>query len=77
MSRPPADPRAVLAARRTLMPAFEARLAAREPASLARALAIADALVEEARVLGVWPPADPLGGVDVDVRIAVALRRVR
>ncbi len=71
------DPRAVPAARRALLPAFEARAAAAEPLSLARALAIVDALVEEARALGVWPPADPLEGIDVDVRIAGALRRVR
>lgn len=77
MSGSPVDPRAILAARRTLLPAFEARAAEAEPPSLARALAIVEALVEEARALGVWPPADPLEGIDVDVRIAGALRRVR
>ncbi len=56
---------------------FEASLAAAQPPSLAAALEIADALVEEARALGVWPPADPLEGIEVDVRIAGALRRVR
>jgi hypothetical protein len=74
---PPPDPRAVLAARRALLPQLEARLGAEQPASLERALRIVDALAAEARALGAWPPADPLGGVDVDVRIAGALRRVR
>ena len=77
MGTPPTDPRAVLAARRALLPAFEASEEASAPASLERALAIADTLVEEARALGVWPPADPLDGVDVYVRVAAALRRVR
>ncbi len=77
VSDPSADPRAILAARRALLPVFEARTSAAEPPSFLRALAIAEALVEEARALGVWPPAVPLEGIDVDVRIAGALQRVR
>jgi hypothetical protein len=67
----------VQAARRTLLPEMEARLAAVDPPSLERALQIADALLAEGRALGVWPPADPLGGIEVDVRVAGALRSVR
>jgi hypothetical protein len=74
---PPPDLRRILAARRAFLPEIEARLAASEPASLERGLRIADALAEEARALGVWPPADPLEGIEVDVRVAGALRRVR
>ncbi|HET6921950.1 MAG TPA: hypothetical protein VFI16_02265 [Anaeromyxobacteraceae bacterium] len=77
MSASPPDPRAVQAARRALLPELEARLAAEEPPSLDRALRIADALLAEARALGVWPPADRLEGIEVDVRVAGALRRVR
>lgn len=77
MRDPSSEPRAILAARRQLLPELEARLAAAAPASLERALAAADALVEEARALGVWPPADPLEGIEVDVRVAGALARVR
>jgi len=71
------DARQILAARRALLPAVEARLSRDTPASLEGALRIVDALVAEARELGVWPPADPLEGIDVDVRVAGALRRVR
>ena len=39
----------------------------------ARNLRLVDALLAEARALGVWPPADPLGGLDVDLRIARAV----
>ena len=77
MRAPPSDPCSILAARRTLLPELEARIAAAEPASLERGLRIADALAKEARALGVWPPPDPLEGIEVDVRVAGALRRVR
>lgn len=77
MRDPSSEPRAVLAARRKLLPELEARLAAETPPSLERALATVDALVEEARALGVWPPADPLDGIESDVRVAGALARVR
>lgn len=57
-----------------------ARLAAWErertrgvPPDHARNLRIAEALLAEARSLGVWPPEDPLGGIDVDIRIARAV----
>lgn len=43
------------------------------PPDHARNLRIAEALLAEARALGVWPPSDPLGGIDVDVRIARAI----
>ena len=36
-------------------------------------LKIFEALYEEARRLGALPPADPLEGIDVDIRIARAL----
>ncbi len=43
------------------------------PPDHARNLAIAEALLAEAIALGVWPPADPLGGLDAKIRIARAI----
>ena len=40
-------------------------------------LKIAEALYKEAQALGEFPPTDPLEGLDVDIRIAKALNRVR
>jgi len=73
----PLDFASVQRARNELMPVFEARMALAEPPDLLRALAAMDALVEEARALGVWPPGDPLEGIEVDVRVARALAGVR
>ena len=38
-----------------------------------RNMEIVEALCHEARLLGSWPPSDPLGGLDTDVRLARAL----
>ena len=38
-----------------------------------RNMEIVEALCHEARLLGSWPPSDPLGGIDADVRLARAL----
>ena len=35
-------------------------------------LRVANALLAEARALGAWPPEDPLGGLDADIRVARA-----
>ncbi len=37
-----------------------------------RNLKIVEALLEEARNLGAFPPKDPLEGIDVDIRVAKA-----
>jgi len=50
--------------------AFENELAAREPTDYARNLEVFEALMQEARRLGVWPPSDPLEGIEVDLRLA-------
>jgi len=49
---------------------FEDELARRTPADHRGNLRVAEALLEHARRLGVWPPADPLEGIEVDVRVA-------
>lgn len=37
---------------------------------------IAEALYDEAVAMGIFPPADPLEGIDVDIRIARAVNLV-
>jgi hypothetical protein len=56
-----------------LVQAFERDLIRRTPLGYARNLEIVEALCQEARLLGVWPPADPLDGIDTDIRLARAL----
>jgi hypothetical protein len=50
-----------------------ARAAAEGPPDHARNLRIVDALLAEAIALGSWPPEDPLGGIETDIRIAKAI----
>ncbi len=54
--------------------AFEAEWQRQTPADPSRHFQIFDLLLGIARDLGVWPPADPLEGIEVDLRIAQALR---
>ena len=42
----------------------------------ARNLRLADALLAEARALGMSPPADKLAGIEVDLRVARVLNRL-
>ncbi|HLT46343.1 MAG TPA: hypothetical protein VK002_03870 [Rubricoccaceae bacterium] len=51
-------------------------LARRDPPDHARNLRIVEALRQEAVALGVWPPDDPLAGLDVDLRLARVLNRL-
>ena len=52
---------------------FERRLAAGERFTYDQAVAIVEGLLEEAVALGVWPPRDPMEGVEVDIRVAKTL----
>ncbi len=56
--------------------ALDRRLARERPVDHAQNLRIVEGLIAEARALGVWPPADPLEGVEVDVRVARVLNRL-
>lgn len=56
-----------------LLRAFEHDQIRNMPADYAHNLAIVEALCQEARLLGVWPPADLLDGIEVDLRVAKAL----
>jgi hypothetical protein len=53
-----------------LVESFERDLIRRTPVSYSRNVEIVEALCQEARLLGLWPPADPLDGIDTDVRLA-------
>lgn len=50
--------------------ALDRELLLREQRTYAQNLAIFEAMVEHARALGVWPPEDPLEGLEVDIEIA-------
>ncbi len=56
-----------------LVQAFEREQIRRTPADYQANLSIMEALYEEARLVGAWPPADPLAGIEVDLRLAQAL----
>ncbi len=54
---------------------FERELAKREPVDYQRNLRLFEALLEEARSLGRWPPDDPLEGIELHTRFVEAVRR--
>ena len=56
-----------------LVLAFEREHIRRTTADYRANLRIVEALYEEARLIGAWPPADPLAGIEVDLRLARAL----
>ncbi|MGC9358262.1 MAG: hypothetical protein ACP5GX_10350 [Anaerolineae bacterium] len=53
--------------------AFEARFQRQMPADLEKNQQLFATWLAEARALGVWPPDDPLEGLEVDLRIAKAV----
>ncbi|ALA57273.1 hypothetical protein [Nitrospira moscoviensis] len=57
-----------------LVRAFEHDFTRRTPADHEANLRIVEALYEEARLMGAWPPADALVGIETDIRLARALR---
>ncbi len=56
-----------------LVHAFEREQIRRTPVDYQVNLRILEALYEEARLVGAWPPDDPLAGIEVDLRLARAL----
>jgi hypothetical protein len=44
-----------------------------QPVDVARNIAIFDAMYQHARAIGAVPPADPMEGIEVKIRIARAL----
>ena len=57
--------------------AFEAERIRTEKVDIERNFRIVDALYDEARMLGVLPPKDPLEGIEVKIRIARAVNYVQ
>jgi hypothetical protein len=60
-----------------ILEAFERELLAKEPVNFLKNLRLVDGLLKQARSLGVFPPANPLEGIEVDIRVAGVLNRVR
>jgi hypothetical protein len=60
--------------RTDLLEAFEREQMRQNRASYLDNLRLFEALYREAQTLGVFPLADPLEGIDVDIRLAKALR---
>ena len=60
-----------------LLEEFEHKLSRQTPPDFAKNAAIVNALLAEAQFLGVWPPENPIGGFEVDIRIAKILNSVR
>ncbi len=54
---------------------FEASWQRNNPPDLNRHLQIFENLMEIARALGAWPPADPLTGIEVDLQIAQGINQ--
>ncbi|MGH7183003.1 MAG: hypothetical protein ACREJN_13630 [Nitrospiraceae bacterium] len=56
-----------------LVKSFEQDQIRESPVDFRHNMEIVEALCHEARLLGSWPPSDPLGGLDADVHLARAL----
>lgn len=59
---------------RRMVQEFEDALLRSEPPDYFRNLRIVEALLAEARALGVLPLRNPLDGIDVDIRVAEVMR---
>ena len=56
---------------------WEREFSAREKPDYEKNLRIFEAMIEHARRLGVWPPADPLEGIEVDIKLAKVINALR
>ena len=61
----------------TYLEQWEKELVASEPVDYRRNLKIFEAMIEEAKRLGAWPPSDPLEGLEVDIRIAKVVNALK
>ena len=59
---------------RKMLEEFEKQLAKREKVDIKRNFQIIDKMVQYARSLGLWPPEDPLEGIEKDIKLAEVLR---
>jgi hypothetical protein len=56
---------------------WEREYAAKQPVDFARNLRLLDAMYEHARLLGAFPPINPLEGIERKIRLARILNNVR
>jgi hypothetical protein len=56
---------------------FERQLVKRGKTDLRTNIRLVEAMFAEAKALGIFPPKDPLAGIEVDLRIAKAVNSVR
>ena len=56
---------------------FEREIAKKNKADHQANIRLFEAMFAEAVALGIFPPRDPLAGIDVDIRIAKAVNSVR
>ncbi|GAB4417211.1 MAG: hypothetical protein OHK0032_13270 [Thermodesulfovibrionales bacterium] len=54
----------------SLLQKFEDSFIKSEPMSFDRAMRLFTALYNEAKTFGVFPPEDPMEGIEVDIRVA-------
>jgi hypothetical protein len=56
---------------------WEKKRMASEPPDYMEAVKLIRAMIEEARAMGVWPPKDPLEGIEVDIKIAKVVNAIK
>ena len=56
---------------------FEVEFAKSENLTIEQKLKLLEAMLEEAKSLGVWPPKDPLEDIEVDIKLARALNAIQ
>ena len=56
---------------------FEAEFTRNENLTIEQKFKILEAMLEEAKSLGVWPPKDPLEGIEVDIKLAKAINAIQ
>jgi len=63
--------------RNAILEEFERDLVARDPLTYEQKMRIYEGMWNEAVSLGVLPPADPLEGIEVDIKVAKTLNSIR
>jgi len=48
----------------------------KEPINITRNFKLFEAMYEEARALGIFPPKDPLEGIEIDIKIAKVVNAI-
>ncbi len=56
---------------------FEVEFTRNENLTIEQKFKILEAMLEEAKSFGVWPPKDPLEGIEVDIKLARAINAIQ